>query len=488
MNTRRNIKGMLVVFIALFLLLAVYLVYIIGAYGAYWFSSPYNTRVRERQNTVLAGDIYDRNGIILAYTDDDGNRFYSADRDVRLATAHVIGDNTGQTLGAEALFSKYLLGFEQDIGARLVQLLENKQQKGADITLTVDAALCAYARSLLGDKSGAVFVMNYKTGEVLINTSSPEFDPQRMTDYASGNYNLADGSMVNRATMGRYTPGSVFKIVTAVAALRHIPGVEERSFHCDGALVFDKKSGTLVEGMDPYDGDGNVKAEYAVLTDHDQSVHGTLTLQEAFIHSCNHVFAELALEVGKDNMKKTAESLGFNGEYLFDELVAYCGMYDPGETDFNLAWSGVGQDTDIVTPVQMTLLAAAAANDGIAMQPKLLKSVHGTENTSYRTVQPEEYQTLLKGNEAAFLKRSMLGVVESGTGKKAAVEGFSVAGKTGTAEISSSGEILPHAWFTGFIDSDAHPYAITVIVERGGGGGTVAAPIAGEILAACCKK
>ncbi|MBQ6692594.1 MAG: hypothetical protein IJN00_04595, partial [Clostridia bacterium] len=117
MNTRRNIKGMLVVFIALFLLLAVYLVYIIGAYGAYWFSSPYNTRVRERQNTVLAGDIYDRNGIILAYTDDDGNRIYSADRDVRLATAHVIGDNTGQTLGAEALFSKYLLGFEQDIGA-----------------------------------------------------------------------------------------------------------------------------------------------------------------------------------------------------------------------------------------------------------------------------------------------------------------------------------------------------------------------------------
>ncbi len=488
MNTRRNIKAMLLVFIALFLLLAVYLVYMMGAYGAYWFSSPYNTRVRDRQNRVSAGDIYDRNHVLLAYTDDDGKRSYASDDDIRLATAHLIGDNLGQTLGAQALFSKYLLGFEQDLSVHLSRLFNGTEQKGADITLTADASLCAYAHSLLGDKRGAVFLMNYKTGEVIINTSSPEFDPSQMEEYSSGNLTFAEGSMVNRATMGRYTPGSVFKIITTVAALRYIPNVENRTFLCEGPLVFEKESGSLADTGIDYDQHESPEIEYALLSDHNNEIHGTMTLEDAFIHSCNVVFAGLALEIGADNMKKTAELLGFNGEYLFEELVAYCGTYEPGETEFNIAWSGVGQDTDIVTPIQMTLITAAVANDGIAMKPKLLKTVHGTDFLPYKSMESETYQTLLKGNEAEFLQQCMLGVVKDGTGKKASVVGCSVAGKTGTAEISSSGEILPHAWFTGYIDSDAYPYAITVIVERGGGGGTVAAPIAGDILAACCRE
>lgn len=141
MNTRRNIKGMLAVFVALFLLLAGYLVYIVGAYGTYWFASPYNTRVTKQKNAVQAGTIFDRRGFVLATTNEAGERNYAADESMRLATAHVIGDTTGQTLGAEALFAKYLLGFDQDLGEQLSYLVSGKQRTGADIMLTNVALL-----------------------------------------------------------------------------------------------------------------------------------------------------------------------------------------------------------------------------------------------------------------------------------------------------------------------------------------------------------
>ena len=482
MNTRRNIKAMLIVFIALFTLLAVYLVYIVSAYGPYWFASPYNTRVTKQKNAVWAGAIYDRNGTALAFTNTSGEREYAVRESLRLANAHIIGDNTGQTIGAEALFAKYLLGFDQDPGEQLSYLVSGQQRIGADISLTIDAELSEYAYELLDGRDGAILLMNYKTGEVLASTASPAFDPARMQEYAAGEYELAEGSMVNRATMGRYTPGSTFKIITTIAALRYLPNVSERTFTCDGPLVFEKESGKLVSGIDPYDETGALRSEYALLKDHEDAWHGELTLEDAFIHSCNHVFAQLALEIGEANLRKTAESLGFDGTFLFDEIVAYAGTYEEAKTDFALAWSGVGQHKDIITPMHLCLITSAIANGGTAMEPKLLKAVSGSSGTQRKSLIPEEYETLLKGNEADFLANCMRGVVQSGTGKRAAVEGYTVCGKTGTAEVSSAANALAHAWFTGYIENDDHPYAITVIVEHAGGGGTVAAPIAAKML------
>lgn len=127
MKTRRSIKTMLVVFVLMFALLAAYLIYVIDAYGAYWFSSPYNTRVEKQKKAVIAGDITDRNSIVLASSNDDGERMYNADDAIRLSTAHAVGDNFGQTLGAQALLSKYLLGFEQNAGDRLSYLFLMKR-------------------------------------------------------------------------------------------------------------------------------------------------------------------------------------------------------------------------------------------------------------------------------------------------------------------------------------------------------------------------
>jgi peptidoglycan glycosyltransferase len=482
MNTSRNMKTLLVVFLLLFALLAVYLIYIIDLYGDYWFASPYNTRVVAQKSRVIAGDVLDRNGTVLAATDSDGNRVYSGDGELRASVAHVLGDNGGQTIGAQSLFAKYLLGFDTDIDTRLAELVSGEKRRGSDVYLTIDSRLCEYAYSLLDGRSGAIVVMNYKTGEILASTSSPSFDLKKIGLMATGDYEPEAGSLVNRATMGRYTPGSTFKIITAVAALRYLPNITERTFTCTGYLAFDSTSGKLVEDADVFDEDGNVKDGYVLLRDFDDEVHGELTLEEAFAVSCNNVFARIALELGEDKLKRVADDLGFDGELIFNELVVYSGIYGDCDTDFELAWSGVGQHTDIMTPMHMCLITGAVANGGAMMKPRLLYEVKSSGGTVLNTPTPEEYKTILKGNEADFLKECMRLTVSEGTGTKARIEGYTVCGKTGTAEVSSSADIAPHAWFTGFIDDEEHPYAICVVIENGGGGGAVAAPVAASVL------
>ena len=207
MNTRRNIKGMLVIFCALFLVLCIYLVYIIGAYGTRWFSSPYNSRLNDQKNRVIAGDILDRTGRKLATTDSDGDRVYTDDSSMRRATSHSVGDNYGQTFGAENFYSKYLLGFDQSIFERISQMVSGKPGYGSDVTLTIDAALCDTVYAAMDNYRGAVVVMNYKTGEILASVSQPTFDPKYVAEYLNGDKELDESAMVNRVTTGRLYAG-----------------------------------------------------------------------------------------------------------------------------------------------------------------------------------------------------------------------------------------------------------------------------------------
>ncbi|NCB31096.1 MAG: hypothetical protein EOM66_06775, partial [Clostridia bacterium] len=245
-NTRNYIKAMLALFCAMFLVLCIYLVYIVGAYGARWFTSPYNSRVQAQKNNVQAGRIADRNGALLAYTTESGTRRYSTDKARRRAICHVVGDSYGQTLGAESMFAKYLLGFDQDVADRFMETFSSGVRVGSSVMLTIDADLCDYAYDLMDDYWGAIVMLNYKTGEILCSVSQPTFDPNYMEDYIEGTRELAASAMVNRVTMGKYTPGSTFKTVTLIAALRYLPGVTERTFDCSGALVFDKQTGKFL--------------------------------------------------------------------------------------------------------------------------------------------------------------------------------------------------------------------------------------------------
>lgn len=507
MQTKRNIKAMLLLFCGLFVILCAYLLYIQSAYGMRWFASPYNTHITNFKNHVTPGKILDRNGAVLAYTDADGERRYAQSREIRRALCHIVGDSYGQTMGAEATFSKYLLGFDLPIGERLKQYAYHSPQHGSDVTLTVDTELALRAYKLMDDYWGGIVVMNYKTGEILASVSQPTFDPDDMEDYLSGKKSLAGSAMVNRVIMGRYTPGSVFKLVTLTAALRYLGGVEDMTFDCQGPIAFDSSFGKYLEDISlpkdyekttdseiqrDYDrtaeyaqDDGAeppVQEQYNVVRDYQNEYHGSVTLEEAFTESCNTTFAKLSVMLGAARVSKTAKDMGIGKEYLFEDMMLYKSSYEKPNTQLQLAWSGIGQYKDLMTPMQMCMLAGAVANDGVMMEPKLLKNVTTYGGTVSKTLQREACDTVFSKKEAHTIKSYMRAVVEKGTGKRAALDELTVCGKTGTAEISSDKSVKTHAWFVGFIEEPEHPLAVCVILEQAGGGGSVAAPIAGKML------
>ena len=202
--------------------------------------------------------------------------------------------------------------------------------------------------------------------------------------------------------------------------------------------------------------------------------------------SCNNIYALLALDMGDAALRKTAEAFGFNANFLFRDLVVENSTYPTGSrSNFEIAMSGFGQSSIGATPMHMALIAAAIANDGLMMEPTLLHEATTPSGALRATFGPKEYRTVLKPETAAKLQEYMRAVVVSGTGTQAAVDGLRTCGKTGSAESSRNGRDVTHGLFIGYIDSDELPYAVCVVVENindGEGGGSTAAPIAGDIF------
>lgn len=455
------------VMFAMFLLLAVYGAYSVFTYGNRWFSFSRNPRVRAQKQTVTAGDILDRNGVTLATTV-DGQRVYQEDEAARRAVVHLLGDSQGQVSnGVETFQTRYLYGFETPLSERVSALLAGEKRRGDDVTLTIDSQLCtAIARSFdshsqTKGKKGAAVVMNYKTGELIAQVSLPSFDPMNITAETAAD---PGQPFWNRATQSLYPPGSSFKIITTASALENIAGITDAEFVCTGALTVQNQA----------------------IRDYGGAVHQSLSLRDAFKKSCNNVFALTALNLGDDKLRRTAENFGFNDNFLFRDLVVENSSYPTeNRTQFELATTGIGQSALGATPMHMCMVAAAVANDGVMMEPRLLLRVSSEAGNVRTTYQPKVYRTALSADHAAVLQSYMRDVVASGTGTKAAVSGLTICGKTGSAESSLSGSAVTHGWFIGYIADSDLPYAVCVLVESiedGEGGGSTAAPIARDIF------
>ena len=465
---KRNARAVLCAMLALFAALGGYFFYAVYNNGSRWFTTPYNTRLRQARGSVIAGDILDRNGTVLVTSAADGSREYPTSRETRKALSHVLGDVQGQVpTGAESFLAADLLGFNASLSDRVSQLFAEKR-RGSDVILTIDADLQTYiAQQFPEDHNGAVAVLNYKTGEVLALYSKPEYDAKHPENFAGADDE--SGVLLNRATQGRYAPGSVFKIVTLACALENIPGVQERTFKCEGVYP-------VTEEMDLIDTEGEG--------------HGELTLEEAFAKSCNIAFGQLALELGEDKLRATAERMGFNGNFLFEDLIVYESIFpqtmkDKGE----LAWTGVGQGNLMAVPMHMALIAGAVGNGGTMVEPQLVLAVRGASGGESSRLNPRAALQCMRQDVAATIEAYMIETVENGTGTRAAVEGHTIAGKTGTAQVNSSGgKYSPHAWFVGYCAEEDFPYAIAVVVENGGSGGSTAARLAGKVLSRAIKN
>lgn len=443
----------------------VYGIYSVSTYGSRWFSNARNTRYQSARRTVIPGDIIDRNGVTLATTDSDGNRVYQSSLKSRSAIVHLIGDNEGNVAnGVDSFQANYLLGFETSLAERVMALLKGETRRGDNLTLTIDGKLCTAiadafdAGSVSYNKAGAAVVMNYKTGELLAMISLPSFDPANITAAVKEN---PLHPFWNRALQSTLPPGSTFKIITAAAALDSLPDAESRIFECTGA--------TEVMGQ--------------LIRDYQGAHHGEISLARAFRVSCNNTFAQAALLMGDAALRKTAEDFGFNDNFLFRDLVVENSVYPTkNRNNFEIAWSGAGQSQVAATPLHMCMVAAAVANDGVMMEPRLLARVQSPAGVTRLRYSQKVYRRALSSELATKLDGYMKDVVQRGTGTKAQVDGLTIAGKTGSAESSNAGKYVTHAWFAGYIDDEQLPYACCVFVEEGESGGSVAAPIAQAIF------
>ena len=462
---RTRFRLLTMVVIGLLLVAGLYGVYSVTIYGSRWFSNSKNTRYQSAKRSVISGDIVDRNGVVLASTDAAGDRVYQTDLKARRAIVHLIGDRDGNVAnGVDSFEANYLLGFETSLSERVTALLKGETRRGDDVTITVDSKLCTRivndfeTGARTKDKSGAAVVINYKTGEVLALVSLPVFDPQKITEADQQN---PMHPFWNRALQSTLAPGSTFKIITASSALENIPNIASYHFTCTGATrVMDQ-----------------------TIHDYKMAQHDSLTLEKAFTVSCNNAFAQCALDLGDAALRKTAEDFGFNDNFLFRDFVVENSVYPTTNRNLvQIAWSGAGQSQIGATPLHMCMVAAAIANDGVMMEPRLLARVQSPAGIVRLRYSQKVYRNVVPVSIAKVLQGYMKNVVATGTGTAAQVSGLTIAGKTGSAEAAVDSVDVTHAWFVGYIADDSLPYACAVLVESGDSGGGVAAPIAKDIF------
>ncbi len=392
--------------------------------------------------------------------------------------------------GIERQENSYLTASNANLGTiwdKFGEQLKGATIKGNNLVLNLRVNAQRIAESALRGKCGAAFVMNPKTGEVYVAASSPSYNPNKIESangYASIIHSPAacpgsSSPLLNRATSGLYSPGSTFKTVTAAAALDDGVYTESSRFDDPG-----------------YCTEYGQKVSNALNPDQTAESYGNVSFLEAYQHSINAVFCNIGQKLGAKRVLDAAKKFGFystppielpssevapSGLYHFSKkgvtLYDTPGLVDPGRLAF-------GQEHLLATPMQMAMVAAAVANKGTIMQPHLVKVVRSPTGKLVTRVHPQVWKHAMKPHTAAILNKFMQAVVTGGTGRAAAIPGVKVAGKTGTAETSQSHVYT--AWFIFFAPADDPVVAGAVVLEHqlNGFGGSVAAPIAKQLMQA----
>ncbi len=434
----------LLIYILLLLFLAGLVLYSVryAALSGRWASFSGNAGAFDGGVPTL-GQIVDRNGEILF---DAATGSYSEDGELRRATLHAVGDTAGN-ISTSALqnFEKQLLNYD---------LLTGINGGGGRVYLTLDSRLQTAAYEALGDSKGTIGVYNYQTGEILCMVSSPSFDPADPPEIEDGDSRY-DGVYLNRLLSSTFTPGSVFKVVTAAAALENLEDVSDRTFRCTGSVDIDGDTITC-----PY-------------------VHGTMDFYGAMANSCNCVFAQLAVELGGETLEQYARAAGLLESHTVSGIETAAGAYQVSDAHSNVGWSGVGQYEDLVNPCSLMAMMGAIGGRGSAREPYLLEKVSSLGSGLTRSAGSSGTLEIWSQDTCDTLARMLRNNVTETYGQSR-FDDLPVCAKSGTAEVGQGK--APHSWFAGFVDSDTLPLAFVVLVENGGGGSAVAGSAAAQVL------
>ena len=372
----------------------------------------------------------------------------------------------GRAAGLELSRAPALRGLQTGLSSILGQL--GARRVGDDVYTTLNPAAQRVAQSALAGRAGSVVALDPRTGAVEVMYSNPSYD-----DNHPDSCSPPGCSELNRATQAAYAPGSTFKIVTATAAIdsgKYTP-----------SSVINGNSPILVSGV-PLANDGNKS-------------WGPQTLTTAMTYSINTIFAQVAESVGRATMTEYMKRFGFYSTPPLDYPPGEMRPSDvrspetgkplpPGSPDEDIGRIGIGEGGLAVTPLQMAMVAAAVANGGKLMAPRLTNRIVDPTGRTVQTIKPTVYSQVMKPSTAAGVTQMMENVVEEGTGTAVQLGGISVAGKTGTASIGPPGSNLTQPSFAAFAPAQNPSVAIDVTVDQsqGGFGGTIAAPIAKAVL------
>ncbi len=444
--------------VGLFIGLAVYFGYFLLVRSENVINNSYNSRLDSFAGRVVRGEIRSSDGRVLARTEVDGEgketRVYPYDS----LFAHVVGYSANGKTGLEALSNFYLLTSHINLMEQAVNEVSGIKNQGDHVISTIDLDLQRAAYDALGNRKGAVVVMEPGTGKILAMVSKPDYNPNTLQADWAGlvSEENTSGQLLNRAAQGLYPPGSTFKMVTALEYMRENPEhYKDYTFDCDGIYE---------------------NGDYAIKCYH-ETAHGHQNLQQAFANSCNGAFASLGLLLNPSGLKTTADQLLFNTDLPLS--IAYSKssyIMGTGADTWQVLQTSIGQGQTQITPLHNAMITAAIANGGTLMKPYLVDHVENSGGNVIKKFMPHSFGNLMTAGESAALTELMRSVVTEGTGSALRTDAYTAAGKTGSAEFDKDKET--HAWFVGFAPAEAPQIVISVIVEEGGSGGQTAAPIA----------
>jgi peptidoglycan glycosyltransferase len=435
-------------------------------------SNPHNRRQLLEQLQHPRGLITASDGTVLATNKRTGSgetkRYYRYYPTQGLFS-HTVGYYfiSQGSAGLERYYDDALAGRQNEFASTIDQLLGHRPE-GEDVHTSLDMNAQKVALAALAGRPGSVVALEPATGKVRVMASVPGFNPNLIT--AKGGIGPG-ASTFNRATQGRYPPGSTFKVVTASAA------VDTGRYNPNSFIS--GKSPKIISGVP--------------LSNFGGENFGAISLTDALTHSVNTVFGEIGEKLGRQTMLKYMRRFGFQSKPPLDypkQQMSASGVFPAKACGRGIDFGrvAIGQECHLfVTPLQMAEVAATIANQGVRMKPQLAETIVAKDGRVKRSFRPKKAATVMSPQSAAQVGEMMRHVVEEGTGTAARLTGISVAGKTGTAEIPGTSE--NQVWFIAFAPANKPRMAIAVTIERTQGeGGTVAAPIAKQVLESLLGK
>ena len=449
-------------FLIIFIAMIAYFVYFQFVISETFINSPYNSLQNLFSERVVRGPVLSSDGEVLAETkvSNDGteHRVYPYEN----MYAHAVGYSVNGKSGLENQCNFDLLRSHQFFLEQIFDDISGKKSEGDAVVTTLDSKLQEAAYKALGTYDGAVLVLEPATGKILTMVSKPDFNPETIAQNWESINSSESSVLYNRATQGKYAPGSVFKIFTALEYYREHPkSYQKYSYDCTSSISVD---GHVIHCA------GN-------------KVHGKEDLKSSFAHSCNASFANLGLEVNNDSLQKTCEELLFNKDLpiAFESSKSKFALTNSDPSALTMQ-TCIGQGNTRVSPLHMAMVAGAICNDGELMTPYLVDHTENANGVLICENEPMVNRTLLSKKEAKVLESFMEAVVTDGTGSKLNGQSYKAYGKTGTAQVSDSLD-QTNAWFVGYAKKEGYQdIAIAVVVENSGAGSTYAVPIAKRVF------